>query len=217
MVAGTTVSGTRPGWFPRLGDRTPGQRSLRAASGVAPLHRIFGTFHLGIGGPGADQLLALDLDLDLFRATAARTRVVNAFSFIFSPSRMSIARLTFPSRLELKRPEGSFRAAPLAKVSFATLLYVSPVQMMPSWYQVGTPLHFHSSTTSGSASLTNVRSRLSVVPRQSPSSLILASISCEGDLLFCDPVFVMLVCLPWSRSAGWGVGPPPCRCYLELR
>jgi hypothetical protein len=41
----------------------------------------------------------------------------------------------------------------------------------------GTPPHFHSSTTSGSASLTRVRSRLSVLPHQSPSSSILASIS----------------------------------------
>ena len=62
-----------------------------------------------------------------------------------------MARLVLPSRLELKRPEGSFSAAPLANVIFTTLLYVSPVQTIPSWYHVGTPLHFHSSTISGSA------------------------------------------------------------------
>jgi hypothetical protein len=65
-----------------------------------------------------DQLWALDL----FKATAARTRVFNASSSIFSPSRKSMARLVFPSRLELKRREGSFSAAPLAKVIFTTFL-----------------------------------------------------------------------------------------------
>src|SRR3984885_15144016 len=123
-----------------------------------------------------DQLLALDL----FRVTAARTRVFNAFSLIFSPSRKSMARRVFPSRLELKSPAGSFSDAPLAKVIFTTFLYVSPVQINPSSYHVGTPRHFQSSTTSGSACLIKVRSRLSVAPRQSPSSLILASISLEG-------------------------------------
>src|SRR5215471_9972341 len=139
-----------------------------------------------------DQLWALDL----FRVTAARTSVFNASSSIFSPSRKSMARLVFPSRLELKRLEGSFRAAPFAKVIFTTFLYVSPVQINPSCDHTGTPLHFHSSTTSESASSTKVRSRLSILPRQSPSSLILASISCEGDLFFCDPLFFTPVSPP---------------------
>src|SRR6188508_2084524 len=104
-----------------------------------------------------------------------------------------MARLTFPSRLELKRRDGSFSAAPLAKVIFTIFLYVSPVQINPSCDHTGTPLHFHSSTTSGSACLTKVRSRLSILPRQSPNSLILASISREGDLPFCDPLFFMPV------------------------
>ena len=43
---------------------------------------------------------------------AARTRVFNAFSSVFLPSWKSMARLVFPSRLELKRSEGCFRAAP---------------------------------------------------------------------------------------------------------
>ena len=38
---------------------------------------------------------------------------------------MSIARRTFPSRLELKRPAGSFRDAPFAKVSFTTYTHVA--------------------------------------------------------------------------------------------
>jgi len=63
-----------------------------------------------------------------------------------------MARLTFPSRLELNRPEGSFNAAPLANVILTTFLYVSPVQTMPPWEKTGVPIHFHSSTISGSAS-----------------------------------------------------------------
>jgi hypothetical protein len=60
--------------------------------------------------------------LDLFRVTAARTRVFNACSSIFWPSWKSMARRVFPSRLELKRRAGSFRAAPLAKVIFTMFL-----------------------------------------------------------------------------------------------
>src|SRR5687767_15241037 len=87
----------------------------------------------------------------VFSATAARMSAFNPFSSIVSPSWISMARLTLPSRLELKRPEGSLSAAPLAKVSFTTPLYVSPVQMMPSCSHTGTPriafdgfLHFTS-------------------------------------------------------------------------
>src|SRR5476649_1172109 len=69
---------------------------------------------------------------DLFSAAAARISILKAFSSISSPSWRSIARLTLPSRLELNRPEGSLSEAPLAKVSFTTLLYVSPVQINPS-------------------------------------------------------------------------------------
>src|SRR6202011_5297406 len=57
-----------------------------------------------------------------FWATAAFTSALNAPASTFSPSWMSIARRTFPSRLELKRRAGSFRDAPLAKVSFTTFL-----------------------------------------------------------------------------------------------
>ena len=59
---------------------------------------------------------------DVFRATAARIRVFRAFSLILSPSWKSMARLTRPSRLELKRPEGSSNEAPLANVIFTTFL-----------------------------------------------------------------------------------------------
>src|SRR6187401_3398336 len=119
----------------------------------------------------------------------------SASSLIFSPSRKSMARRVLPSRLELKRREGSFRDAPFAKVIFTTLLYVSPVQRMPSCDHTGT-LHFHSSTTSGSASFTRDRRRRSILPRQSSRSWIRASISREGLLLLGAPLFFMPVSLP---------------------
>src|SRR5688572_22918312 len=53
--------------------------------------------------------------------------------------------------------------------------------MMPACDHTGTPRHFHSSTTSGSACLMTARTRASVSPRQSLSSLILASIIREGE------------------------------------
>jgi hypothetical protein len=64
-----------------------------------------------------------------------------------------MARLTFPSRLELNRPQGSGNAAPLANVILTTFLYVSPVQTMPPWEKTGVPgdvalTHFHSSLIS---------------------------------------------------------------------
>src|SRR5690242_10637847 len=52
--------------------------------------------------------------------------------------------------------------------------------MMPLCSHTGTPRHFHSSTTSGSACLIRPRSRASSAPRQSSSSLILPSMSWEG-------------------------------------
>src|SRR5213080_2766772 len=89
---------------------------------------------------------------EVFRATAVRMSAFNAFSSILSPSWKSMARLVLPSRLELKRPEGSGSEAPLAKVNFTTFLYVSPVQMIPVCDHTGTPAiefdgfrHFNSS------------------------------------------------------------------------
>src|ERR1700731_2747336 len=64
---------------------------------------------------------------------------VNAFSSILSPSWKSTARRVLPSRLELKRPEGSSNEAPLAKVIFTAFLYVSPVQIIPACDHTGTP------------------------------------------------------------------------------
>ena len=98
---------------------------------------------------------------EVLRSTASRTSALKADASTSSPSWISIARRTFPSRLELKRPAGSFNDAPLANVSLTTLLYDSPVQMIPPCDQTGVPglvglTHFHSSTTSGSACLMSV-------------------------------------------------------------
>src|SRR4051794_12527537 len=68
--------------------------------------------------------------------------------------------------------------------------------MMPSCSHTGTPRHFHSSTTSGAACLISIRTRASVSPRQSPSSLILASISREGEssaFPCVEPLFVFFM------------------------
>src|SRR5689334_8537869 len=54
--------------------------------------------------------------------------------------------------------------------------------MMPSCSHVGTPRHFQSSTTSGTAALAILRTRARTSPRQSPSSLMRSSISREGCL-----------------------------------
>ena len=97
-----------------------------------------------------------------------------------------MARLVFPSGLELKRREGSFNEAPLENVIFTRFLYVSPVQTRPPWDQTGVPgdvafFHFHSSTIAGSASWMISRTLASVFPRQSPSSLIFWLIDAEAD------------------------------------
>src|SRR4029077_625009 len=145
---------------------------------------------------------------ELLRATAWRTSVLNADSSTSSPSWMSIARRTFPSRLELKRRAGSFKDAPLAKVSFTTFLYDSPVQMMPSCDQIGVPIHFHSSTTSGSASLMSLRILLRVSPRQSPSSAILFEMSSDAGWPWLAPDFFMFsswkfqICFHLQDSGG---------------
>src|SRR5258706_8272877 len=47
----------------------------------------------------------------MFSATAARISAFSAFSSILSPSWKSMARLVLPSRLELKRAEGSSNEA----------------------------------------------------------------------------------------------------------
>src|SRR3954451_2095445 len=101
---------------------------------------------------GASQCKAPIQALGLFKATAALTSALKAPASICSPSWMSIARRVPPSRLELKRRDGSGTLAPRANVSFTTFLYVSPVQTIPWCDQTGTPagfvgfFHFRSST-----------------------------------------------------------------------
>src|SRR5262249_19636 len=56
---------------------------------------------------------------------------------------------------------------------------------MPSCDQTGF-IHFHSSTTSGSASLMSLRILLKVPARRSPSSAILFEMSSEADWLALD-------------------------------
>src|SRR5581483_2248494 len=53
--------------------------------------------------------------------------------------------------------------------------------MIPASDQVGVPRHFHSSTTSGSASRISRRTRASSSPRQSPSSAIRWSMRADAD------------------------------------
>ncbi len=117
-----------------------------------------------------------------------------------------MARLTFPSRLELNRPEGSCNAAPLANVILTTFLYVSPVQTMPPWDQTGVPgdfglTHFHSSRISGSAWCMISRTFASVFPRQSPSSLIFSSINAEAGQCEFKRLFLEVVGLEFSDTA----------------
>src|SRR6266540_2887396 len=110
-----------------------------------------------------------------FWATAAFTSALKARASSFSPSWMSIALRVLPSKLELKRRDGSGILAPRANVSFTTFVYASPVQTIPACDQTGTPaipfdgfFHFRSSIISGSASRISARMRVRVSSRQSP-------------------------------------------------
>src|SRR5277367_2074677 len=143
---------------------------------------------------------------ELLRAIASRTSALKADSSTSSPSWRSIARRTFPSRLELKRRAASLSDAPLAKVSFTTFLYDSPVQMIPSCDHTGVPRHFHSSTTFGSACLMSLRILARVCPRQSPSSAILFEMRSDAGWLwfasdffmFSSWEFLYLICETWE-------------------
>src|SRR2546422_11755674 len=85
--------------------------------------RAFVVIELSRGGIPQDFAFFEGFDWpEVLRTTAWRTSALKADSSTSSPSWMSIARRTFPSRLELKRRAGSFRDAPLEKVSFTTFL-----------------------------------------------------------------------------------------------
>src|SRR6476646_9604844 len=69
---------------------------------------------------------------------------------------------------------------------------------MPSCDQIGVPIHFHSSTTSGSASLMSLRILPRVSPRQSASSAILFEMSSDADGPSLADEFFM--CSPHQRA-----------------
>src|SRR6266536_3548015 len=137
----------------------------------------------------ADDFVYRFFDRGPFWTTAAFTSALNAPGSTFSPSWMSIALRVLPSRLELKRLDGSGILAPRANVSFTTFVYASPVQTIPAWDHTGTPngfvglIHLHSSTMSGSASRISARMRAKVSPRHPPRSRIRWSMSREAAAL----------------------------------
>src|ERR687898_2097073 len=78
---------------------------------------------------------------------------------------------------------------------------------MPSCDQTGVPgvvglTHFHSSTTSGSASLMSARILLRVFPRQSPSSAIRFEMSSDADWSSVAPDFFMFSSYDCRAHAG---------------
>src|SRR5437763_5134571 len=80
--------------------------------------------------------------------------------------------------------------------------------MMPSCDHTGF-IHFHSSTTSGSACLMSLRILLRVSPRQSASSAIRCEISCDADWPGLAPDFFM-----FSSSRGLNAELP---CVLRVQ
>src|SRR5215472_12111626 len=107
----------------------------------------------------------------------------NAASLTRSPSRKSTARTAALSSRVLNTCSGSSSNAPFGNVSRTALLSASPMQMFPSRDHTGTPIgrdgffHFTSSTMDASALRTTARSRASVVLRQSPDALMMASMA----------------------------------------
>ena len=75
----------------------------------------------------------------------------------------------------------SFNAFGTISYSFTLPLYDSPVQMMPSCDHTGVPVHFLSSTTSGSAISIIVRILPKDSPRQPPSAAIFSEMSSDAD------------------------------------
>src|SRR6185436_14865534 len=184
----------------------PPERSFTALALVAP--------GLAALAPGLAFAPDFGGDLDLvagepFRATAAFTSALNARASTFSPSWMSIALRVLPSRLELKRRDGSGRLAPRANVSLTTFVYASPVQTIPAWDHTGTPngfvglIHLHSSVIPGSASRISARMRARVSPRHPPRSRIRWSISREkGFPVACSWLASLAPDLAFARAFG---------------
>ncbi len=113
------------GWREELAHGwTPARRLRASLTGASSAGQSVRWGELGGGRHGhADCLRSIHWRTEAsFIATASRMRALNAFSSIFSPSCTSIARRRLPSRTELNRREGSFREAPLAKVTFTWFL-----------------------------------------------------------------------------------------------
>src|SRR5215472_8941862 len=133
----------------------------------------------------------------------------NAASFTMSPSRKSMARTVALSSRVLNTCFGSFNSAPFGNVSRTALLSASPMQMFPSRDHTGTPIgrdgffHFTSSTMDASALRTTARSRASVVLRQSPDALMMASMARDAAGSWRGPLVrgVILGSLLTGRSA----------------
>ena len=103
-------------------------------------------------------------------ATAARINFLKAAWLSFSPSRMSMARRVFPSRVELNSLGG-----PGGKG-------LEEGELDASWDQTGVRLHFHSCWTSGSAWRISPRTEAGVSPLQSPGSSIFFVMFFEASL-----------------------------------
>src|SRR5579863_5651490 len=84
---------------------------------------------------------------------------------------------------------------------------------MPSCDQTGVPIHFHSSTTSGSASLMSLRILPRVSPRQSPSSAILFEMSSEAGWPWLAPDFFII----FLREKRWPSGRRGIATRVALR
>src|SRR5262249_20417765 len=107
----------------RSGRRITPQAKLQAPSNNAPRSGTTPRRPRCLTFSGANPVayfarLGLAFPPDALRAAAAPMSALNAPVSRSSPSWMSIARLTCPSRLELKSLVGSFKEAPLAKLNF---------------------------------------------------------------------------------------------------
>src|SRR3569832_591257 len=116
---------TKPAWSKRIKtERGPGDENYCCAQSRGFLSRAQAAKQRSFGRsnwramPGVFSRIAyldrlgLAFPPDVLRTTAARMIALNAPASTSSPSWMSIARLVFPSRLELKGGAGAGGAAP---------------------------------------------------------------------------------------------------------
>jgi hypothetical protein len=116
---------------------------------------------LSAGSRGLRLGLSHGLELEIERHCSAdeilQGRLIDLFAFADVDRAPHIA-----VEAGVEQPRRSSNAAPLANVILTTFLYASPVQRMPPWEKTGVPIHFHSSTISGSAlcMIAHLRERL---------------------------------------------------------